>query len=410
MKTAPTGLLPGSDPETEALIKEARRRQRRRYLVTGLAVVVLAGAAGVMVSQIGPSGHPPGRQGPRHPAAQRGKGPPFPTRAAVPRFFADTVTAAEGNGPLQVRASASGRLVAEQATPGPGGVVAGLAATGAGSFVIAEPVNGGCGTRLYRFQLTGRGSLGRLAPVGPELTGWVSSLAASAGGQVIGYAVSGCGKGSPGHIGVFNARTGRSREWSDVNVGGNPGNVALGGAVSLSANGRLLAFTGWDVAGNWHVVGGGRFTRQVVRVLPTNAPAGTVAQRSRVVLSRPLSQPELAAVALSPNAESFYLCMMSSSRDRSVRKIAAYATATGGRQQAIATLTGTSIPATCQMALDSAGRFLLLTNSLSNPRYPGTPVLRLARIDLTARSAVILSIKLPSNAGMDPYAGMTSAW
>jgi hypothetical protein len=62
------------------------------------------------------------------------------------------------------------------------------------------------------------------------------------------------------------------------------------------------------------------------------------------------------------------------------------------------------------MALDPSGRSLLLTNSLSNPRYPRNPVLGLVRIDLTTRSAAILTIRLPPNGGMDPYAGMSIAW
>ena len=43
MKTAPPSSLPDTGAGTEALIKEARRRQRRRYLLTGVtALVVLA--------------------------------------------------------------------------------------------------------------------------------------------------------------------------------------------------------------------------------------------------------------------------------------------------------------------------------------------------------------------------------
>jgi hypothetical protein len=69
MRIAPPGWLPDARTEPEALIKEARRRQRRRWLAAGVAVAaVLAGAAGVAA---GVAGHPPGRPGPRgHPGSQ----------------------------------------------------------------------------------------------------------------------------------------------------------------------------------------------------------------------------------------------------------------------------------------------------------------------------------------------------
>jgi hypothetical protein len=185
---------------------------------------------------------------------------------AAPRFFADTVLFAEGSGPLQVRESATGALVAQdEHTSG----VTGLAGAGVRSFVIALPVSGTCATRLYRLRLSRRGLPGRLSPLGHELHGELWSLAASASGQVIGYAISGCAKGEPGYIGVTHVRGGRTRQWGNVNLGGvSPGNVALGGALSMSANGALIAFTGWDLAP------GGRATRQVVRVLPASAPMG----------------------------------------------------------------------------------------------------------------------------------------
>lgn len=335
-------------------------------------------------------------------------------RPELPRFFADTVDTAEGNGPLQVRDSAAGRLVAEDKhTFGTPGVTA-LVATGDRSFVLAAPAGSSvsCVTRLYRFRLNAQGRPGRLSPLGRKVRGHVWSLAAGVRGRVIGYAVSGCGKGQPGYLAVLDTRTGRTRQWSDVSLGGeSPGNVAVAGPfLSMSANGRTLAFAGWDVAGNWHLVGEGRLTRQVVRVLPAGAAPGTVAQRSHVVLSRPLSGPGLAAVAVSPDGGSFYLCAQRDRRGHSVRTIAAYATATGALQRVIATVTGTPVPAVCQMALDPSGRSLLLTNSLSNPRYPRHPVIGLVRIGLTTRSAAILTIRLPPNGGMDPYAGMSTAW
>jgi hypothetical protein len=292
--TTPGGLLPGRGAEVEALFKEARRRQRRRYLLTGLAVVVLA-AVGIMVSQSGEGRQPGGRPGTRHPAGPPVSVPSF-TPAAMPAFFVDVLATGEGNGGLQVRASGRGNLVAELPSHGiAGGAVEALAATGPGSFVVAEPVDDGSGTRLYRFQLNSKGHPGTLIRVGPVLHNWVDSLAASAGGQVIGYTL---GLDGIRYIGVFNTRTGRSREWGFPKTE----EFSPNGALSMSADGRLLAFTAFDMSG--------KPGRHVIQVLPTDAPAGTVAQRSHVVLSRPLpfsSQSSLAEVALSPDAASFYL-------------------------------------------------------------------------------------------------------
>ena len=69
MRIAPPGGLAEARTEPEALIKEARRRQRRRWLAVGVAVAaVLAGVAGVAA---GVAGHRPGRPGPRgHPGSQ----------------------------------------------------------------------------------------------------------------------------------------------------------------------------------------------------------------------------------------------------------------------------------------------------------------------------------------------------
>ena len=55
-----TAVAPAQSPEVEALIKEARRRQRRRYAATGVAVTaVLAAAIGAFAGLHGASG--PGR-------------------------------------------------------------------------------------------------------------------------------------------------------------------------------------------------------------------------------------------------------------------------------------------------------------------------------------------------------------
>jgi hypothetical protein len=310
---------------------------------------------------------------------------------------------AEGSGPLQVRESATGALVAQdEHTSG----ATGLAGAGVRSFVVALPVSGTCATRLYRLRLSRPGLPGRLAPLGHELHGELWSLAASASGQVIGYAISGCAKGEPGYIGVIHVRGGRTLQWGNVNLGGvSPGNVALSGALSMSANGALIAFTGWDLAP------GGRATRQVVRVLPAGALPGTVAGRSRAVLSWPVTQPSLAAASLSPDGASFYLCTVSANRTRRLTKVAAYRTATGELREVIATLRGTPFLAGCPMGLDTTGHFLLVPYSLRSWHKPaGRAALLAARIDITARATAILDLSLPASTGMDRYAGLRTAW
>jgi len=117
VRIAPPGWLPDAWTAPEALIKEARRRQRRRWLAVGVAVaVVLAGVAGVAA---GVAGHRPGRPGPRgHPGSQvavRQAAEPAP----IPRSIGTTLLmwpAGLGQccGPVAVDNLSTGRLVQSQ--------------------------------------------------------------------------------------------------------------------------------------------------------------------------------------------------------------------------------------------------------------------------------------------------------
>ena len=71
--------VPAPAPGVEALIKEARRRQRRRYAATGVAVVaVLAAAVGAFAGSHG-AGRPRQASQPRPwPAAGHSAGPHLP--------------------------------------------------------------------------------------------------------------------------------------------------------------------------------------------------------------------------------------------------------------------------------------------------------------------------------------------
>ena len=117
MRIAPPGWLPDARTGPEALIREARRRQRRRWLAAGVAVaVVLAGAAGVAA---GVAGHRPGRPGlrshPRPQAAARQAATPAP----IPRSIGTTLLmwpAGFGQccGPVAVDNLGAGRLAQSQ--------------------------------------------------------------------------------------------------------------------------------------------------------------------------------------------------------------------------------------------------------------------------------------------------------
>ena len=66
-----TGVVPAPAPDAETLIKEARRRQRRRYAATGVAVVaVLAAALGAFAGSHGAS--KPGQASQPRPRAAAG--------------------------------------------------------------------------------------------------------------------------------------------------------------------------------------------------------------------------------------------------------------------------------------------------------------------------------------------------
>ena len=93
MKASTVVPPPGPGAEAEALIKEARRRQRRRYAATCLAVLavlaVLAGALGAFAGHRGTSHQRPASEPRVKPAARRPAGPQGP--GPIPRSVDTTV-------------------------------------------------------------------------------------------------------------------------------------------------------------------------------------------------------------------------------------------------------------------------------------------------------------------------------
>jgi len=373
-------------------------------MVTGLLVV----AAGVSAVVRSPSG--------KVAAARRDRsGSPAAAPAVLPRFFADTQGSGEGNGPLQIRESATGELVWQDEAATSADYLSALAAVGPGSFVIASTDGDTCATRLYSVRLSASGVPGVLAPLGPTLPGQLWSLAAGDGGRVIGYAISGCSKGAAGYLGVLEVSSGRTRQWGGMSLGGeSSGDLALLGQLSMSANGRLLAFAA-DAAPR----PSGRVTAQSVRVLATDAPPGSVAERSRIVyrqaLPRADAAPGLAAASLSASGTFAYLCLQSATRTRATAKIAEYGIATGRPGGVIATFTATGAwpQVSCSsMSLDSSGRFLLVPYWVNHPAPPSDTVLqRMARVNPATRAVSTVLVRLPGSGGMSEESGMSIvAW
>jgi hypothetical protein len=324
------------------------------------------------------------------------------TAARVPKFFIDNVLFsgnATGAGSPQVRSTATGALMAQY----PGLQAQAIAPVSGHAFVIAR-LAGACSTELYRAALSDSGRLGKLVRVGPELHGEIAGMTADADGNAVGFTAWDCAKAVSGSLAVLNLRTGKLRRWRSVSVDGEPGLIAVG-ALSMSADGRLLAFDGSTVAA-------GRGTaRQGVWVLKTGSPAGNLADRSRRVLSTRATGLALGSVILTPGGTSFYLCKVTTSRSAVSAQIAAYRVTDGGLIRTIARLTSSGQTVGCPMAADPSGTELLVAYSLHAASKPGVgPLVRLARLGIASRSVTRISFRLPGSGGMSVADGISIAW
>jgi hypothetical protein len=186
--------------------------------------------------------------------------------------------------------------------------------------------------------------------------------------------------------------------------------VALNGAVSLSANGRLLAFPAFGLSASSRII------EQAVRLLPTNAPPGTVARRSRIAWSRPYPpyRPLLVAATLSPGGGTLYTCATLRQPGHAVR-LSAYRSTTGRLRRTLATLAVTGSPLAgsgyCPIALDGAGRQMLVPYAIRYSRNPGAGAeLSIAEVAISTGQTAVLKVSLPGTGGMEPATGMSIAW
>ena len=339
------------------------RRRRRSIAVAVIGAVTVA--AGTLLA--------PGALAGSRPAPTAGGAVTKPP--APPAYFIDATSMGSAYSSPEIRASATGKLVA--GTP-----VAnladydppyGLAATGPDSFVVGLMTPSDCSTQFFRFRVNDRGRPGALTRIGPTLPGDLTAMAASAGGGLVAYAITGDGcansRGLGSYLGVFDPATGRTRRWTDA-----PASLTQ---LSMSANGRLLAFA--QTLTKPAAGGGYEITGYRVRTLATNAAPGTVNGRSRVAasISPQDSLFTAPAVLLSPTGTSFYLCAepfalpkRGAKKITDTARVVSYRTATGKATGVVATWAESYAPPkngeaplslSCStMALDPSGRYLLV--------------------------------------------------
>jgi hypothetical protein len=421
-----TGPTPqaGASAEADALIAEARARtRRRRRRIAVVVVCVAAVAAGSLVA----AGAFPGRR----PAATGGGAvEAAANQARPPAYFIDATTMSSAYTSPVIRASATGGLVGSTPIGSDPRLrdydpPYGLTAIGPDSFVVGLMTPSDCSAQFFRFQLNDRGQPGALTPVGPTLPGDLTSMAASAGGGLIAYAIDGSGCPSArrlgSYLGVFDPSTGRTRQWTDV-----PRSLAQ---LSMSADGRLLAFAQTMTKPAPGGDGGFQITGYQVRVLATDATPGTVDGRSRVAASISALDSMFAAptVLLSPTGTTFYLCATpfafpkpGAKRITDTAKIVAYRTATGKATGVLAAWAASYPPdssgyapvtlSCSSMALDPSGRFLLVPylETSDNPSdQSSSGSLTAARINTATGARSDWTI--PYGAGQD-FGDMSIAW
>ncbi|MDR0346663.1 MAG: hypothetical protein LBI49_26810 [Nocardiopsaceae bacterium] len=262
MTTAPPRSRSGAGSEPEALIREARRRQRRRYLLTGLTVVVLAGAAGVTIGRLGPGGGPDQGDinGPLASAPVQYSRIPgyyaYTVQGDIYHYVAhgtDTSSSVDGRY-LKVRATATGKLLATITPPKPCNDFSLLTADANGDRFVLGAVrywerNAGPSPRLARrdmrtpmkFLLLRIMAGGHVRVSGLSLPRAVTpgqgpTIALSPDGTRL--AVASGGGGQAAVVQVITLGTGQARQWAMPRA---PWRPVLNRQGAWTADGRTLA-------------------------------------------------------------------------------------------------------------------------------------------------------------------------
>src|SRR5215472_3161755 len=242
--------------------KDGRRRRVMVPVAAAAAVTAVAVLAVALPHAVG--------------LRQAGQRPPTAPPAG-PEFLIED---AGGVFPLVVRNVATGAVVAhvnlKESGPGPTSgrttYVFPVITPDGHTFVAGIYRLDPCRSWLYQFQLSAQGqptTPTAFAPL-PTTDRQILSLAVSENGQELAYVATGCGSpgGGSSYLAVTDIATRQTRRWS-LPAGSGVGNV------SLTANGSLLSYIFEPNSRSE--------TSSVVRVMPTDAAPGSVADRGRTV-------------------------------------------------------------------------------------------------------------------------------
>jgi hypothetical protein len=245
-----------------------------------------------------------------------------------------------------------------------------------------------CRSWLYQFRLSARGQ--PTAPTAfaalPTTGRQILSLAVSENGQELAYVATGCGSpgAGPSYLAVTDIATRQTRQWA-LPVGSSVDNV------SLTANGSLLSYKFQPNSSP---------NSSVVRVMPTDAAPGSVAERGRTV------------ARAAQFGRSDWISFAAVSADGSAVYFTTYPEAStfpwAGQVRVVDLATGRSRLVTAPagqpglVAADPSVRHLLL--QIQQPGSKGPPF-RLARLDLaTGRITYLPSAWIPlTGAGIIIY-------
>lgn len=160
-----------------------------------------------------------------------------------------------------------------------------------------------CRSWLYTFTVNSNGKATALTPFAPLPTlaeADITNMTISGNGRYLAFAAggsAGCPLRKPGHIGVTNLVTGRTRQWSI------PRTVEVT-SVSIDASGGQLAYSVRD-------------RTPELRVIPASAPPGPAADRGRTIIKATrFGQPTrfglswFSFAALSPDGRTVYFSVI----------------------------------------------------------------------------------------------------